>query len=961
MAGTPAAGSVGSRPAADTDVLTELRCCSQSGPTCAPDTLDSGSSPLRDLHVSSLEVRRCIATVCGRRQVATPDAALSLSDATLGQIAEVVGELPGLGTADATAQVAGVRRWLGLFGHHWQAWQPGNRNKSGVQVRVLDLTSTTGLAELATRLPDALGQPGTPLLLRHAGHPAAPALGRNLALELPGTPVTVLDESAGRWPGAPAELATPDGYAELRVTASGTLERRVTRRRDGGRTAQLRFADNDILLVTGGAGGLTARCAAELAMRSGGRLVLLGRTPARDAGVVESLAALRATGARADYRQCDITDEKSVRTVLSSLRAGGTIAALLHGAAVNEPRLLPAVTAESLTAAWAPKVDGARLLLAEAADTLRLVVGFSSIIGCFGLVGETDYAVANDGLRVLLEDWADVHPDVRVRVAEWSVWADVGMGARMQVLDDLRRAGIDPIRPAEGISAFLDLVDEVDAPVTTLVTGRFPATVTAVLTAPEPAAEHAGRFAEEVLASTPGVELVTDSRLSYGDDPYLADHEIDGTGVLPAVLSLEAFAQLAASLGLPPGPVGFEDLRLTAPIDVPRTGSAVLRTAALRATGGPGAAGLRVEASARCDADGFASDRVAGHVYPAGPLGTAAPVPVPAGLDPDRPHPLYDSTLFHRGGLRRIARFDLLSAYRVRAWVRADRTAKWFSSFHSGRIRLWDPGLLDASLQVLLPTVPGRLALPVACQRLEVAEPADGWLLVEAVERSHTQDEFLFDVTVRTEAGDLVCRWSGLRLRAVSHRDFPAGMPLELAGPWLSRRAEDAGLGRFDIVSCPGRRADGAAQQVLAALAGGPVGHDPQGRPIGPAGQLSASYAGDAVLAGFGAGALGLDWQRPQDVAEADWPACLSTADRTLLESADSDQPESVLATRLWCAHEAVRKATGGDGPLRLSDAVSADGDWLFESDTARVLTTRVQVAGLGDVVCGLAVPSSSP
>ena len=211
------------------------------------------------------------------------------------------------------------------------------------------------------------------------------------------------------------------------------------------------------------------------------------------------------------------------------------------------------------------------------------MVGFGSIIGCFGLVGETDYAVANDGLRVLLEDWAVAHPDVRVRVAEWSVWADVGMGARMQVLDDLRRAGIDPIRPAEGISAFLDLVDEADAPVTTLVTGRFPATVTAVLTAPEPAAERTGRFVEEVLAEHPRGGAGHRQPAVLRRRPLPADHEIDGAGVLPAVLSLEAFAQLAGNLGLPPGPVGFEDLRLTAPIDVPRTGSAVLRTAALRA------------------------------------------------------------------------------------------------------------------------------------------------------------------------------------------------------------------------------------------------------------------------------------------------------------------------------------------------------------------------------------------
>ncbi|HEX8079335.1 MAG TPA: SDR family NAD(P)-dependent oxidoreductase [Jatrophihabitans sp.] len=955
------AASDAPRPAGP-DTLTELRTLFARRADVAPHTLDSESSPLRDLHMSSLEVRRCIATVCAQRQVVTPDSALSLSDATLAQIAEVIDGLPGLDGRTRSARVDGVRRWLEPFEHRWEPWEPVPLPAGGAAT-VLDLPAQAGLAGLAARLPAALAHPGQPLVLRHIGHPGAAALGRGLALELPGAAVTVLDESVRGWPGEVADLAAADGYAELRVTPSGALERRVTRRRDRRAAAPLNFAGTDIILVTGGAAGLTARCAAELAARRGGRLVVLGRSPASAPAVTESLERLRSLGAelddkqRLDYEQCDLTEPGAVRSLVSRLRAEGEITGLVHGAAVNLPRLLPAVTADSLAAAWAPKVEGARELLEATGDTLRLVVGFGSIIGCFGLAGETDYAVANEGMRQLLESWAAAHPVARVRVLEWSVWAELGMGARMQVLDDLRRAGVEPILPAEGIEEFLRLVDEADPPVTTLVASRFPPTATATVLGPAvDVADRTGRFVEDVRVQTPGVEIVTDSRLTYGDDLYLRDHQIDGASVLPAVLGLEAFAQLGATLGLPAGPLSFEDLSLTAPVDVADSGSTVLRVAALRVAGEPGTSGMRIDAVARSEADGFASDRIAATLRPAAALGTTAPADAPAGLDPAGVHSLYGSTLFHGGGLRRVGRYDLLSAYRVRAWIRADPHAKWFSSFHSSRIRLWDPGLLDAAMHVLLPTVPSRLALPVGCDRLEVAQPPEGWLHVAATELSHTEDEYVFDVTVSAPSGAVVCRWSGLRLRAVASRAFSDGLPLELVGPWLSRRAENARLGRIDIVTGPGRRADADATAMLAALSGGPVEHDAQGRPRSATGQLSASYAGGAVLAGFAPVAFGLDWQRPLDIPATDWPGCLTAADRALIGplSRDLDESEAVVSTRIWCAREAIRKATGVDGALVL-DGVRPNGDCLFSSGPARVLTAGVPIAGIGEMICGVA------
>jgi hypothetical protein len=74
------------------------------------------------------------------------------------------------------------------------------------------------------------------------------------------------------------------------------------------------------------------------------------------------------------------------------------------------------------------------------------------------------------------------------------------------------------------------------------------------------------------------------------------------------------------------------------------------------------------------------------------------------------------------------------------------------------RLRIDDPGAWDAALHALLPPIPQRLALPVACEQIELYIPVDGWLHVDAQERSPGDDEHVFDVQVTTAAGDTVSR-----------------------------------------------------------------------------------------------------------------------------------------------------------------------------------------------------------
>src|SRR5690606_16456275 len=143
-----------------------------------------------------------------------------------------------------------------------------------------------------------------------------------------------------------------------------------------------------------------------------------------------------------------------------------------------------------------------------------------------GLPGEAAYAIANEYLSRRCVELAATAPQVRWLSIEWSVWSGIGMGVRLGALDGLIRRGISPIPPEEGTRLLLDLLAAPELPPVVMVAGRLPTTSTLEW---DEETEEQGRFLESRLVSTPGVELVSESRLSLGADPYLADHRIDGT------------------------------------------------------------------------------------------------------------------------------------------------------------------------------------------------------------------------------------------------------------------------------------------------------------------------------------------------------------------------------------------------------------------------------------------------
>jgi len=264
------------------------------------------------------------------------------------------------------------------------------------------------------------------------------------------------------------------------------------------RSLPVEIDDRSVVLVTGGARGITAQIAVAMARRFHCTLELVGRSPcplddedpdlsaARDAravrrifaarvapGAPTSLAAvdrqcaqilaareIRATlkaiadsGARGRYHAVDVRDDEAFGALVDRLRAHhGRIDGVVHGAGLVEDKLLSDKTAESFDRVFSTKVVGANMLARKLARDARFFVLFSSVAGAFGSRGQTDYAAANDALDKLAHQ---LHHTVRGRVLSigWGPWRDIGM-VHPDLEREYERRGIGLILPEAGVERF---------------------------------------------------------------------------------------------------------------------------------------------------------------------------------------------------------------------------------------------------------------------------------------------------------------------------------------------------------------------------------------------------------------------------------------------------------------------------------------------------------------------------
>nr|WP_044955715.1 type I polyketide synthase [Streptomyces clavuligerus] len=924
-----------------------------------PELVTSETRLLDGLHLSSITVGQIVneaARLLGVPPAATP---LNFATATVGELAEALTELAGTARDGDSARppaVAGAAAWARAFAVEpeelplptaappednapWQLFadrghpfaEPLRRRleKARVGAGVLVcLPPSATEADLETALRGARaaladGHTRRFVLVQHG--PVATALAKTLHLEAPRLRTTVvrlpanahvhMDADANSDTGGEGEATGSRAGAIAVIVAETAATTHFTEAHygpEGSRTvpvlrplpvrparARQPLGSSDVLLVTGGGKGITAECALALAVDTGASLAVLGRSdPARDTELAANLRRMTDNGVTVRYAPADVTDPGQVGAAVARLTAAlGPVTAVLHGAGRNEPAALTDLDPDAFRRALAPKVDGLRAVLdALEPDRLRLLIAFGSIIGRAGLRGEAHYATANEWLTDLTEEFARSHPHCRTLCLEWSVWSGVGMGERLSVVESLTRDGVTPVTPDQGIALLRRLVTDPDAPTVTVVSGRTEGIATVRrATRPLPLL----RFVEKPLIRYDGVELVTEAELSVGTDPYLADHELDGSLLFPAVLGMEAMAQVAAAVtGHTTVPVieGAEFLR---PITVPATGRTTIRVAAVVT------AEDTVEAAIHSEETGFAAEHFRARLVFAAAPPPATPLPAPTGdglppvpLDPVRE--LYGDLLFQSGRFTRLRRYHRAAAREVDAEVATSARENWFAGFLPGELLLGDPGARDALMHGNQVCVPYATLLPQAVGRIRPygGKPAvTGDLRYCAVERHRDGDTHVYDIAVRTADGEVVEWWEGLRLRAVRHRDSGGPWVAPLLGPYLERTVEDPG-----------------ADLTLCAVSDRTVGCDIEEVAARPAPEWAALLGGHAALAH--------------------------------LVARETGEDPDTAATRVWTAVECLQKAGyTGSAPLTLTPA-RRPGWTVFSSAELRVTTLATTVRG---------------
>ncbi len=550
----------------------------------------------------------------------------------------------------------------------------------------------------------------------------------------------------------------------------------------------------DVILITGGARGVTAECAVALAKAWQPTLILIGRTPLpqnepawlvkcqteaeikqavlghadrkmtpkevkdecqrilANREIHDNLRRIERAGSRVAYRSIDVRDTDVVqRIVRETQQEFGAITGLIHGAGVLADKKIEDKTDAQFESVISTKVGGAiNFLSALNAEPLKLLIFFSSTTARFGRIGQVDYAMANEVLNKFAQQQARLRPDCRVLAMNWGPWAGGMVTPVLERLFEKEQICVIPLR--DGAEA---LVREIAAPeaVEVLILGKG-----SVLPESDILQES---------ASIGSVALGFERVVSLDDHPFLTSHVMNGRAVLPTAMMIEWLGH--AALHHHPGLLlhGFDNLKILKGVILRKTDT--IRLQAMVGEAAKEGKTYRVPAELQSlDETG----KLTRHASAEFILVSQLPDDERAiderslRLMPYAGSDIYQKFLFHGKDLRGIQQIEGCSADGIAASVQAAPTPSAWMSHPLRQHWLTDPLMLDGAFQLLIVwsfvnDQCGSLPSTVGQYRQFVSKfPVDGGRIAAQIVR-HERHRAVADIEFYDRNGGLLARIEG--------------------------------------------------------------------------------------------------------------------------------------------------------------------------------------------------------
>jgi len=621
----------------------------------------------------------------------------------------------------------------------------------------------------------------------------------------------IIKTAAREWPAVSCKsLDIPDQHGNRKlaraivdeVLMSGPLEVAIS---DVGRfglslqelpwpeaPVQSQLSPEDVVIVSGGARGVTAAVAQSLAENCKVHLLLLGRSPepepepewlaslnseseikqaiinrqadgqrltpkkvqdeyqrlSTNRELLVNLARLRKIGNTVRYYSVDVRDAGKVANCIEQARREiGPIRGVVHGAGVLADRYLADKTLEQFDNVYSTKVAGLRsLLLATAPDELKFLALFSSSTARYGRKGQADYAAANEVLNKMAQRYQLDHPGCRVISVNWGPWAGGMVTAPLQKVFADEGVGLIPL---DAGAEYLSLAIARPGPVEVVVLGSAPAGDHNIPIAP--------------ATGTIAMQLAFERNLNTQDYPVLSAHVMNGKAVLPAALIVEWLAQGAMHHNPGMKFSGFDEFRIYKGVILENGTTVNLQIMAGPAHSSGNRDLVQVELRSGKILHARATIILSSN-YDAPPL---AAVALPDGRTPYQDTEFYrNGQLFHGRQLQGLSAVTACSADGISgtamaapvpsAWMKNPIRSTWLS----------DPLALDASFQLLILWCfqhSGNGSLPTAVARyrqFQRSYPGDGIRINAHVSHS-SNHQAIADIDILDMHGKLVARFDG--------------------------------------------------------------------------------------------------------------------------------------------------------------------------------------------------------